>query len=124
MNIEKFIEQVLKNPNNINIQYSNINGKEKLILNGKEIKFDDTEIKNKIAEYKAKVAKIDDCLFSEIIDRIEDSELSKMNSALELDSYNEEETKTAEEVMCIMSDVIKDTIYKKIEKLGNLLDEF
>ena len=50
MNLEKIIQLITKN-SDINIQYSNINGKEKLIINGEEIKEEDTSIKEEIEEY-------------------------------------------------------------------------
>ena len=53
MNLEKFLELVLTNPDNISIQYSNINGEEKLIVNGKDLSKEEGE---KFGELELKLA--------------------------------------------------------------------
>ena len=62
MDFEKLINFILNNPKNINIEYSNINGEEKLVINGEEIKeesFDDSKIKEEVKNYKDIVENLD-----------------------------------------------------------------
>lgn len=129
MNLEKLIELVFNNPNNISIQYSNIDGKEKLIVNGEELTnetYDDSVIKEKIANYKEKIEQLDDYIFEKVIDEAAKRHfnLDEMNKGLELESYNAEEELYANNVINLMTELIQEVIKNEIEKLIETLDIF
>ena len=132
MNLEKFLELVLTNPDNISIQYSNINGKEKLIVNGKDLsekeeekEYDDSSIKEDVANYKAKIKKLDDCIFEKVIDEAEKRHfnLFEMNKVLELEHYTPQDAVYASNVMQIMLELIQEVIKDEIQKLIDMLEE-
>lgn len=131
MNLEKFLELVLTNPDNISIQYSNINGKEKLTVNGKDLsekeeEYDDSSIKEDVANYKAKIKKLDDCIFEKVIDEAEKRHfnLFEMNKVLELEHYTQQDALYASNVMQIMLELIQEVIKDEIQKLIDILEEF
>lgn len=129
MDLEKLIKLILSNPNNISIKYSNINGKEKLIVNGTDLTdqdCDDSQIKEKIAEYKDKIEKLDDYIFELVMNEAEarNFNLPAMNRGLELEKYNSQEKLYANNVIEIMTELIQEILRKEIEKLTNTLDMF
>lgn len=128
MNLEKVLELILNN-SDINIEYSNINGKERLIVNGEEFTedtFDDTEIKQRIDAYKAKLEKLDDYIFGLVIDEAEHNHLNlyEMNRGLELEHYTEQDALYAENTILIMSGLIKAVLNREIKNLTSTLNEF
>ena len=132
MNLEKFLELVLTNPDNISIQYSNINGEEKLIVNGKDLsekeeeeEYDDSSIKEDVANYKAKIKKLDDCIFEKVIDEAEKRHfnLFEMNKVLELEHYTQQDAVYASNVMQIMLELIQEVVKEEIQKLIDILEE-
>ena len=139
MDLEKFLELLFTNPDNISIQYSNINGKEKLIVNGKDLleeektsdnsevkeTYDDSEIKEKIALYKEKIEKLDDYIFEKVIDEAEKRHfnLCEMNKGLELEHYTPQDELYAINVIQVMSELIQEVIKDEIQKLVDILEE-
>lgn len=130
MNLEKLFELVLNNPENISIEYSNINGEERLIVNGEDlinqgVAYDDSAIKEKIANYKAKIEKLDDYLFEKVIDEAEKRHfnLYEMNKGLELEHYTPKEENYASNVIDIMLDLIQEVTRNEIQKLVDVLEQ-
>lgn len=130
MNLEKLFELVFNNPDNISIQYSNINGKEELIVNGEDlinggIPYDDSLIKDKIANYKAKIEKLDDYIFEKVIDKAEKRcfNLYEMNKGLELENYTPQTELYASNVIDMMTELIQEIIQNEIQKLVDTLEE-
>lgn len=139
MDLEKFLELLFTNPDNISIQYSNINGKEKLIVNGKDLleeektsdnsevkeTYDDSEIKEKIALYKEKIEKLDDYIFEKVIDEAEKRHfnLCEMNKGLELKHYTPQDELYAINVIQVMSELIQEVVKDEIQKLVDILEE-
>lgn len=129
MNLEKLLELVFNDPDNISIQYSNINGKEKLIVNGKDLSddtFDDSEIKHFIEDYKERFSELDDNIFDLIVKEAEKRglNLSEMNQALEQEHYTEEEAINANNVITVMSDIIAHVIKREIDSLYTVLEKW
>ena len=131
MNLERLFELVFNNPDNISIQYSNINGEERLIVNGEDlinqgISYDDSEIKEKIANYKAKIEKLDDYIFEKVIDEAEKRSfnLYEMNKGLELESYVPQTEQYASNVIDTMTELIQEVIKNEIQKLVDTLEKF
>jgi hypothetical protein len=128
--IGKLIDLIFENPNDIHIQYSNINGEEKLLINGQEVKeesleFDDTEIKNSIAQFKENLKKVDDNLFITFCESLgQIMDVNEFNKLLDLESFNKEE---AEHVGCLMrqsKNVLIELINSRIEYLNDLKEMF
>lgn len=131
MNLEKLLELIFNDPDNISIQYSNINGKEKLIVNGKDLSddnkvFDDSEIKHFIEDYKERFSELDDYIFDLIVKEAEKRglNLSEMNQALEQEHYTEEEAINANNVITVMSDIIAHVIKREIDSLYTVLEKW
>lgn len=131
MNLEKLLELIFNDPDNISIQYSNINGKEKLIVNGKDLSddnkaFDDSEIKHFIEDYKERFSELDDNIFDLIVKEAEKRglNLSEMNQALEQEHYTEEEAINANNVITVMSDIIAHVIKREIDSLYTVLEKW
>lgn len=132
MNLERLLEQLLfTDPNNISIQYSNINGTEKLIVNGKDLtdqdeSYDDSQIKEKIASYKEKIDKLDDYIFELVIDEAEkrNFNLYEMNKGLELEHYTPQDELYANDVIKLMTELIQEVIKQEVQKLADLLEMF
>lgn len=126
MNLERLLELVFNNPENISIEYSNINGKEKLVVNGEELIEDDSEIKERIENYKANIKKLDDSLFEKVLDEAEkrNFNLLEMNNGLELEHYTVEDEFYANTVIDVMTELIQEVIEEEINKLADIYDQF
>lgn len=131
MNLEKFLEVVFNNPNNISIEYSNINGEEKLIVNGEDLSaeektFDDGYIKDKVARYKENVSKLSDETFDKVIEEAENRKfnLNEMNRGLELESFSEEDALYANNVIDMMSELIKEVLGREVQRRVDLMERF
>lgn len=91
----------------------------------KEEKFDDTEIKEAIQEYKDKLNDLDDCLF---VSATED--FGKEFEVKRFDELLNKETLTADEAMEVTKmidrslDIISDHLRKKIEELVSIYNRF
>lgn len=125
MNFEKLFDLILANPDNISITYSNINGKETLKVNGKEVnEFDDSQIKEDIAHYKEIIDKLDSCIFVEVLERVgEHIDLKELDTLLEKEHFTEEEAdKITEELNTIKGAFICE-LHNKIEEYKELINK-
>lgn len=120
MNLEKLLK--LLNSDNISIQYSNVNGVEKLIVNGENL----LDIKDKVEDFKKKIESLDDCVFEAVLDEAENRnfDIAKMNKSLELDNYTEEDIYYIESAIDFMSNIIREVISERIAYLEELRDKF
>lgn len=131
MNLEKVIDLILSD-SDINIQYSNINGTEKLIVNGEEISeqetpenFDDTETLKRVKRHEEFLNELDDDIFNEGLEVIREKyDLITIDSLLEKDSYSETEAEVINSFIDFAESLYKDIIKNKINNLKNLLDRF
>lgn len=128
MDLEKLFNYVMSNPTNISITYSNIDGKEKLIVNGKDFSdtYDDSEIKAKVAAYKENIDNLSDEIFERVLEKAEQENfnLVEMNKGLELESFSEEDAIYANNVINLMSELIVETINEKMGALNDMLQRF
>lgn len=131
MNLEKFLELVFNNPDNIRIEYSNINGKETCFVNGvsvleKEKTFDDRPIKEKIARYKENLNYLDEWIWNLVIDEANNRcfNLSEMDKILKLDSYTEQEALQASNTIDLMSELINEILKQEVQSLTDLMERF
>lgn len=131
MNLEKVIDLILSD-SDINIQYSNINGTEKLIVNGEEISeketpenFDDTKTLKRVKRHEEFLNELDDDIFNEGLEVIREKyDLITIDSLLEKDSYSETEAEVINSFIDFAESLYKDIIKNKINNLKNLLDRF
>ena len=121
MNLEKLLELVFNNPDNIRIEYSNVNGKETCFVNGvsvleKEETFDDQPIKEKIARYKENLNYLDEWVWNLVIDEANNRcfDLSEMDRILKLDSYTEQEALQASNTIDLMSELINEILKQEV----------
>ena len=129
MNLDKFLEMVFNNPDNISIEYSNINGKEKLIVNGKDMleqKFDDSDIKNRISLYKENIGYLDEWIWNVVIDEAtkRNFNLSEMDKILNLESFTKEQAEQAKNIIVIMNELIRDIPDTVIQSMVTLKERF
>ena len=128
MDFEKLINLILNNPGNISIEYSNVNGEEKLVINGKEIteekSFDDSVIKEEVKNYKNIVENLDDCLFLEVCeDMSEMIDIKTFDELLEQDSYTKEEAEAVSHMINITKTIIRERILQKFQDLEEVLKQ-
>lgn len=133
MNLEKLLENYSKlleaafNSENINIQYSNVNGKEKLVVNGKDLieEFDDSKIKERIAKFKESMDKLDSCTLTEACDKISEHIcLKDFDEFLNREHYSEKESENMNELLDKVCELIKEHIDEKIDTLSDLYELF
>lgn len=121
MEFEKLINLILAHPKEIDIHYTNINGKEDLYINGEKIEVLD---KNKIDTFKTLVEKMDDCLFLEYLNKLEEeTDLARFNELLEEDILNYDDSVFVAKNINRSTEIIKELILDKIEYYQNLLEQ-
>lgn len=121
MEFEKLINLILAHPKEIDIRYTNINGKEDLYINGEKIEVLD---KNKIDTFKILVEKMDDCLFLEYLNKLEEeTDLARFNELLEEDILNYDDSVFVAKNINRSTEIIKELILDKIEYYQNLLEQ-
>lgn len=130
MDLEKLFKLLFNTPENICIEYSNIDGKESLKINGedftdtlKEEVYDDTAIKEYISKYKDNIQALDDCTFVEVIEEVEDIiDIQTLDSLLNQDSFTKDDAELIHGQIQIINTVIHEKLVNKIQDLQELLD--
>jgi hypothetical protein len=121
MDLEKLLNLVLSNPDNIEISYSNVNGRESLIVNGKELIGEDSLIK----EYKDNIDKLDDCVFVDVLDEVgQVIDLKEFDKLLNKKERTSEESKQVHDQINYVYSVVRKKVKEKIKELSELLDKF
>lgn len=122
MNLEKVLEFLFSNPENINIQYTYNNGEESLIINGEEVTTDN-EIKELVENYKQVVSRIDDCDFLNIVEKIGESiDIKTFDSLIDQEHFSEEDARIIEPMIKYVNTIIKEYLENKIEDLKEILE--
>lgn len=129
--IEKLIDLIFENPNDIYIEYSNINGEKKLLINGEEVKeeltpeFDDTQIKMEINDFKEALKKLDDNLFITFCEALNSiMDVNKFNKLLDLESFNEEDTEYVKGMMDQSKTILIELIDSRLNYLYDLKEMY
>ena len=129
--IEKLIDLIFENPNDIYIEYSNINGEKKLLINGEEVKeeltpeFDDTQIKMEINDFKEALKKLDDNLFITFCEALNNvMNVNKFNKLLDLESFNEEDTEYVKGMMDQSKTILIELIDSRLNYLYDLKEMY
>lgn len=129
--IEKLIDLIFENPNDIYIEYSNINGEKKLLINGEEVKeeltpeFDDTQIKMEINDFKEALKKLDDNLFITFCETLNNvMDVNKFNKLLDLESFNEEDAEYVKGMMDQSKTILIELIDSRLNYLYDLKEMY
>lgn len=129
--IEKLIDLIFENPNDIYIEYSNINGEKKLLINGEEVKeeltpeFDDTQIKMEINDFKEALKKLDDNLFITFCEALNNvMNVNKFNKLLDLESFNEEDAEYVKGMMDQSKTILIELIDSRLNYLYDLKEMY
>lgn len=123
--MEEIIKQLLELKQPLTIQYTNVNGEEKLIVNGQEIrpKFDDSEVKQMVVKYKTILDRIDDCVFLEVLEEIgEDINLNEFDALLQQDNYTSEESDKLLDMIHFAQNTIAECVSSKITDYQRVLE--
>lgn len=132
MDIENLLNHLLKviysNPEKVKIEYNiNEDGNESLKVNGEELlsKFDDSRIKEIINTYKANIDALDDCVFVEALEALEDEiDFKEMDKLLNQESFTQADANLAEDLINTVSESIRKHIKSKIEDLEEIYNKF
>lgn len=131
MNLEKLINLALSD-SNLTIEYSNVNGVEKLIVNGEDVSkinpsktFDDTKTVSRVKNHLQTLEMVDDCMFNEALDIIKQSyDLLTINNLLDQEHFTEDEAEAINEFIDFSESVYKILISEKVEYLKELYKRF
>lgn len=128
MDLEKFFELLFSNPNNVHLEYSNINGQESLRINGEEVintpdEYDDTPIKEYITKFKDNIQLLDDCTFVEVIEQVENViDIQALDELLSQESFTQDEAELIYEQLNFINTVIHEKLVSKVQDMVELLD--
>lgn len=129
MDFENLIKLMVNDPENLHIFYELKDGKERLVVNGEEIKakeeFDDSGILNEIQIYKKNIELLDDCVFVEVMEEIsENIDIKTFDTLINQKHFTETEAEHIIECLDYINNVIKDRLCMKIDSFVRLLDRF
>ena len=127
MNLKELFKTLLQCNDDINIQYTNIDGKEKLLVNGIEISegedqtFDDSGIKTEVIKFKEDLKQVDDNLFVVFCEQLSKIlDINEFNKLLDLKSFNEEQAVYTKGLINQSKTVLYELIDSRIDQLVNL----
>jgi hypothetical protein len=132
MNLEKLFDYIIKNPN-INITYTNIDGKESLTVNGKEVEEleeenkeeinEDIKLKEEINDWESFLDEISDCVYEEVIDIIsEQIDIKVFDDLTKQKTWAPAQRELIRKTIAYINSVIKDVLLKEIEYNKALVD--
>lgn len=122
-NMEEILNALL-NGEIKSLEYSFIDGKETLKINGEEIKNEEeSKIQSLIKEYKENIELLDDCTFVEVLDETP-FDLKHFDTLLNKKSLTKEESKYVEEAIKHMNNSIHNKLEEKIKDLTELIKKF
>lgn len=124
MNIEKLLE-LLNAHDNVRIEYSFIDGRESLKINGEEVNstYNDSSIKKMIKEFKANIELLDDNTFTKVLEETKLS-LTDVINLLDQESFTEEEAIQAQNYIETLSTSIKEKLADKMDTLYYIYNRF
>lgn len=127
-NLETLINLICSNPDNIELHYTKVNGRSRLVVNGEELllqTFDDSRIKQIISNYKESIELLDDCVFIETMDEIaKEININALDCALKQEHFTEEEAADIENCLGYITAVIHEKLVDKIQSSIELLEKF
>lgn len=128
MDLEKIFNYLFANPDSVRtISYSNIDGKESLMINGEEMldRYDDSELLSQISKCKEILDCLDDCTFEDVVNdlREEDENIKELNDIFEKEHFTEDEHEFVEEKLDKIKESISYTVKEKIGRLNSILEQ-
>lgn len=88
-------------------------------------KFNDSDIKQTVAEFKQSIEDLDDCIFVDVIEELGDSfDKKRFDQLLNLTSYTRKDAQEVTKMIDQISSVISEHLHKKIEELIDLQERF
>lgn len=122
-NMEEILNALL-NGEIKSLEYSFIDGKETLKINGEEIKNEEeSKIQSLIKEYKENIELLDDCTFVEVLDETP-FDLKHFDTLLNKKSLTKEESEYVKEAIKHMNNSIHNKLEEKIKDLTELIKKF
>jgi hypothetical protein len=139
MDIQKLFDYIAKNPD-INITYTNIDGKESLTVNGREVEGlkdteelekikedannEDVKLKEEIDEWESFLEDIDDCVYEQVIDFIsEDIDIKHFDDLTKQKTWTDCDREIVRKTISYINSVIKQVLLKKISYYKKLVNE-
>lgn len=127
-NLERITELIKANPDNIEVHYTNVNGRVRLVVNGEELPcqtYDDSRVKEYISNYKKNLELLDDCIFIDTMEEISETiDIKALDEALNQDHFTEDDA--AEIIDCLeyINAVIHEKLVAHIQSSIDLLEKF
>lgn len=125
MNLKTLLD-LIESGSDLDIKYTFVNGKESLIVNGKEMIAEyDESIHEEIKDYKDTLDVLDDCMFENGLDEIRDEyDIVTMDSLLNSEHLTADEAESVREFISYSKGVYRNLIEDKIDTLKNILYRF
>lgn len=130
MDLEKVLRLIFNSPDNIKLEYSNVDGKETFFINGEDVledknkveEFNDSEIKEKINNFSEIILKLDEWIWDIVLDTLKSREydIKNLSKFLNKDTFTEDEAETASEIISEIENIIYEAITSEILKLEEL----
>ena len=126
MKLEELFDEILGCQNNYIIQYTNIDGEEKLFINGieqefEEDEFDDSEVKNEISKFKEIIEILPDDLFIKFVDDLKEiMDINQVNDLFEQDSFNEDDANLVTDLIDQCKVILTELINNRMRDLLEL----
>lgn len=129
MKHDDLIDLLFRHPETItSIVYSNIDGKEKLTVNGEEIKeeeYDDTITKKIVSGFKSAIEALDDDSFTAICEELSDKlDLTRFDELLESNSFTEEESDEVLDLINQFKSVTVKHLQNQLNEIHTVLKKF
>lgn len=107
-----------------NVEYTISNKDNKINIEVVE-KFNDTDIKEYISQFKENIKLINDCIFLKVTEEFGKSYNTKeFDELLKLDSYTKQDAEKVVKMISKFSDIVNDNLQCEIEKLVELCNKF
>lgn len=125
MNIERLFKLIDSNPDNLSIQYTNRNGKERLIINGQDVSEEDN-INDEIISFKENINSLPDYVFEPVLEVLEENiDLKKFNNLIDSEKHlSAEDSDYVKYHMEYINNIVKDTIRSMASELASLINKF
>lgn len=88
-------------------------------------KFDDTETKKQISQFKENIQSLDDCMFLKITEEYgKISDVKELDNLLNLEHFTQDEAEKVLSMMGDFSDLVKSCLQEEIKKLIKIYKKF
>ena len=125
--LNNLFQLIYSNPDKLNIEYSYKDGKKSLKVNGEEqlAQFDVSNVKKDIEVYRKNLELLDDCMFVEVCESIENEiDLKQMDDLLKQESFTKAEANLVYDLIGKVNESIANKIDDRIEELKEIRNNF